>query len=46
MKIKTQITKQYKSAFVLPNVWLHWDGIFTISVGWLNWCIDIDIIKK
>ena len=46
MKTKIQIVEQYKSAFVLPTVWIHWDRIFTISIGWLKWCIDIDIYKK
>jgi len=44
--MKIQIVEQYKSAFILPVVWVFWDEAFTVSVGWLKWCIDIDIIKK
>jgi len=46
MQIKTQIVEQYKSAFILPALLVHWEwGIFTISFAWLKWSIDIDFLK-
>ena len=46
MKLKCQIVEQYKSLFIIPTIWIFWDGVFTISVGWFKWCVDIDFVKK
>jgi hypothetical protein len=46
MQIKIQIVKQYKSAFIIPTIWISWHwGVFTISFTWLKWSIDIDFVK-
>ena len=45
MKLKCQIVEQYKSMFLLPTIWIHYDVSLCISIGWVKWCIDINFVK-
>lgn len=46
MKIKIGYSEQYKSWFVLPQIWISWDSNITISLCWMKWCLDFDFINN